>query len=90
MYEVYVFTHSHIPEHIPHTMWEISCVVNTATREDAILSKVFLRSGTTTEKLTNDKCDSTNSERETTQAVYDLDAFGMNDHNIRQILPDNL
>ena len=34
---------------------------------------------------TNDKCDSTNSERQTTQAVYDLDAFGMNDHNIQQI-----
>jgi len=38
----------------------------------------------------NDKCDSTNSEIETTQAVYDLNAFGMNDHNTWQILPDNL
>ena len=43
MYEVYVFIHSHIPEHIPHTLLEISCVVNTAIAEDAILSKVFLR-----------------------------------------------
>lgn len=42
------------------------------------------------EKLINDKCDSTNSEIETTQAVYDLNAFGMNDHKIRQILPENL
>lgn len=42
------------------------------------------------DKLINDKCDSTNSEIETTQAVYDLNAFGMNDHNIRQILPENL
>lgn len=42
MYEVYIFTHSHIPEHIPDTLWEISCVVNTAIAEDTILSKVFL------------------------------------------------
>lgn len=89
MYEVYVFTHSHIPEHIPHTLLEISCVVNTAIAEDAILSKVFLRVRYNNGE-TSDKCDSTNSEIETTQAVYDLNAFGMNDHNIRQILPENL